>query len=245
MSSSRKSHDILRKRHLVAAWTRPTGRGKGQLSVGSQAEVRVRERLGDLAQESEAVEDERQAVAEEAARDLDLEVEVWRGRVTAVTEPPHRLATANALAIVDSDRARHHVRIGHVDPRPDAQNHPITGELRDRRRCWIVRRLLVRAAVGGEYDLSGGDGDQALTVATVAGQTGGVADPGAVLPIEPHPVDSEALRDDLVAVHDEQAPTMMCVLVAAALVGHPDAAARGRTQLNRLSGQQRDATDPA
>src|SRR3954470_6403561 len=57
----RKSHDILRKRHLVAAWTRPTGRGKGQLSVGPQAEVRVRERLGDLAQESEAVEDERQA----------------------------------------------------------------------------------------------------------------------------------------------------------------------------------------
>ena len=74
---------------------------------------------------------------------------------------------------------------------------------------------------------------------------GGVADPGAVLPIEPHPVDREALRNYLVAVHDEQAPTMMCVLVAAALVGHPNAAARGRTQLNRLSGQQRDATDPA
>src|SRR4051794_41898888 len=98
MTSSRKSHDILRKRHLVAAWTRPTGRGKGQLSVGTQAEVRVRERLGDLAQESEAVEDERQPVTEEAAGDLDLGGGGGGGRVAAVSGPPHPPAPAEALA---------------------------------------------------------------------------------------------------------------------------------------------------
>ena len=78
--ASRKSQDIVIQRHLAAARTRPRGRGKGQLSVGPQTQVPVPERVGDLAQELEAVEDERQAVAEEKAPDLDLHVEVWRGR---------------------------------------------------------------------------------------------------------------------------------------------------------------------
>src|SRR5215211_3044538 len=221
------------------------GWGKGQLSVGPQAEVLVRERFGDLAQESEAVEYERQAVAEETSRDLDLEMEVWRGRVAAVTEPSQHLATANALADVDLNGARNHVCIGQVGSRPDAQNHVIAGELWDRRWNRIVRRRLVGGAVADDDHLASGHGDQGLTVAPVAGQTGRIADPGAMAAIEPHPVNGEALRDDLVAVHNKQTPTMMCVLVAAALVGHPNTAARGRTQLHRLAGPKRNATDPA
>src|SRR5213079_3082869 len=100
MSLPGKPHDIFRQRHLEAACTRAMGRGKGQLSVGPQAEVLVRERLGDLTQELEAVENERQAVTEEAALDLDLEVDVWRGRVAAVTKSSEHLAAANVLADV-------------------------------------------------------------------------------------------------------------------------------------------------
>jgi hypothetical protein len=83
----------------VAACRRITRWGKGQLSVGPQAEDLVREvRAGDLAQEPEASEDERQTVAGETARGLDLKMEVWRGRVAAVTELSQQLATANALS---------------------------------------------------------------------------------------------------------------------------------------------------
>src|SRR4051794_22081375 len=156
-------------------------------------------------------------------------MEVWRGRVAAVTEPSQHLATANALADVDSNGARLQVRIGQEDSRPHAQNHAIAGELWDRGWYWIVRRRLVREAVAGDDHLSSGHGDQGLTIASVAGQTGGVSDPGLVAAIEPHPINREALRDDLVAVHDEQAPTMMRVLVAAPLVRHPNAPTRGWT----------------
>jgi hypothetical protein len=63
-----------------------------------------------------------------------------------------------------------------------------------------------------------------------------------MLLIEPHPINGEALRDDLVAVHDEQAATMMCVVVAAPLARTPNAAAHGCTQLQRRPGAQPDAT---
>ena len=56
-----------------------------------------------------------------------------------------------------------------------------------------------------------------------------------MLPIEHDPINGEALRDDLVAVHDEQAPTMMCGVVAAPLDRYPNAAAHGRTQPNGSS----------
>ena len=226
------------------AFTRLTGGCKRQLSVGPQAEDLVREvGAGDLAQEPEALEDERQAVADEAARGRDLEVEVWRGRVAAVAEPAQHLATANAVSDVNPDRARLHVRIDHVSVRRDAQRDVIAREVGERRRRWIVRRRLIREFVAGDYHLSSSRGDQGLAVAEVAGQTVGVSDPGPVLLIEHHPINGEALRNDLVAVHDEQAPTMMCVVVAATLARPPDAAAHGRTQLQRLSASQRDVTD--
>ena len=68
--------------------------------------------------------------------------------------------------------------------------------------------------------------------------------PDAVL-IEPHPIDGEALRDDLVAVNDEQPPTVMCVVVAASLARPPDAAAYGRPEPQWRSGGERDASDQA
>src|SRR5205823_5442142 len=114
----RKSQDIVIQRHLAAARTRPRARGKSQLSVGPQTEVPVPERVGDLAQELEAVEDEGQAVADETAPDLDLHVEMWRGRGAAVAELSQHLATANVLSDADSDGARLHVRVQEVDPRP-------------------------------------------------------------------------------------------------------------------------------
>src|SRR4051812_26488412 len=64
----RKPHDIEIERHLASARTRPMGWVKGQLPIRPQAEVLVRDGLGDLAEDSEAIEYERQAVAEEAAR---------------------------------------------------------------------------------------------------------------------------------------------------------------------------------
>jgi hypothetical protein len=73
----RKTHDTAIKRRLVAACPRITGWGERQLPVGPHAEDLVREvRAGDLAQEPEASEDERQPVAGEGARGLDLEMEV-------------------------------------------------------------------------------------------------------------------------------------------------------------------------
>ena len=81
------------QRHLAAARARLGARGEGQLSVGPQPEVPVPERVGDLAQELEAVEDEREAVADEAARDLDLLVEVGRcgtTRLPSTASSPRR-----------------------------------------------------------------------------------------------------------------------------------------------------------
>ena len=66
-----------------------------------------------------------------------------------------------------------------------------------------------------------------------------------MLLIELHPIDGEALRDDLVAVHDEQAPAMMCVVVAAPLARDPDAAAARAGPAPTASGAHRDATDQA
>ena len=51
-------------------------------------------------------------------------------------------------------------------------------------------------------------------------------------PIEHHPVNREALRDDQIAVHGEQAPAMMRVDIAAPLIRHSNAAAHGRTSCN-------------
>ena len=67
----------------------------------------------------------------------------------------------------------------------------------------------VRGAVAGDDHRSIGRGEQGLPVADVAGQLVGVADPRTMALVELHPIDGEALRDDLVAVHDEQAPAMM------------------------------------
>ena len=44
-----KSHDVEVQRHLEAACTRRAGWGEGELPVGPQAEVLIRDRLGDLA----------------------------------------------------------------------------------------------------------------------------------------------------------------------------------------------------
>ena len=63
--------------------------------------------------------------------------------------------------------------------------------------------------------------------------------------IELDPINGEALRDDPVAVHGEQAPAMMCGVVAAALCRYPQPAAHGRAQLQRFLGPHRDATDQA
>ena len=112
------------------SWRRGPGRRAGQRAAFRWAAGRgssPRTGLGDLAQESEAFEDERQAVAGETARDLDLEVEVWRRRVAAVTELPQHLATANVLADVDSDRARHHVRIARRSPARRAESTRLPG----------------------------------------------------------------------------------------------------------------------
>ena len=121
------------------------------------------------------------------------------------------------------------------NPRPDAQRDVIAGEVGERRRCWIVRRRLIREAVAGLHHLSSCRGDQGLTVAEVAGQLVGVPDPGPMLLIEHHPIDGEALRDELVAVDDEQAPTVMCVVVAASLARPPDAAPYRRPEPQRRS----------
>src|SRR5262245_25491037 len=86
--SRTESHDIVIQRHLVAARTRLRARNKGQLPVGPQTEIPVPKDGGDLAEKLEAVEDERQAVADEATPDLDLQVDVWRGRGAAVTGTP-------------------------------------------------------------------------------------------------------------------------------------------------------------
>jgi hypothetical protein len=130
------------------------------------------------------------------------------------------------------------VLVEHVDPRPDAQHDVIAGELFERRRFWIVRRRLVWSAVAGDYHRSIGHGNQRLTVVEVAGQTGGVSDPGPMAPIKLDPINGKALRDDLVTVHDEQTPPMMRVLIAAPLGRHPDAAAHARTQHHRRLGPQ-------
>jgi hypothetical protein len=44
-----KSNDVEVQRHLEAACTRWAGWGEGELTVGPQAEVLIRDRLGDLA----------------------------------------------------------------------------------------------------------------------------------------------------------------------------------------------------
>jgi hypothetical protein len=44
-----KSHDVEVQRHLEAACTRRAGWGEGELPVRPQAEVFIRDRLGDLA----------------------------------------------------------------------------------------------------------------------------------------------------------------------------------------------------
>src|SRR5262245_39460162 len=69
--SSAESHHIVIQRHLAAARPRLRARDKGQLSVGPQTEIPVPKHGGDLAEKLEAAEDERQAVADEAAPDLD------------------------------------------------------------------------------------------------------------------------------------------------------------------------------
>src|SRR5262245_23864485 len=92
-----ESHDIVIQRHLVAARTRLRARGKGQLSVGPQTEIPVPKDGGDLAEKLEAAEDERQAVADEATPDHDLQVDVRRGRGAAVPEQPQHLAPGHAL----------------------------------------------------------------------------------------------------------------------------------------------------
>ena len=135
--------------------------------------------------------------------------------------------------------------IAQVDPWCDAQNHVVAGEPRERRRRRIVRRRRVRGAVAGDDHRSIGRGEQGLPVADVAGQLVGVADPRTMALVELHPIDGEALRDDLVAVHDEQAPAMMCGVVAAALGRDPEPAAHRRAQLQRFLGPHRDATDQA
>ena len=103
MLAAAKSYDVAVERHLETACARPAGRGKGQLSCVSQAEVAVPERVGDPAEELESVEDERPAVGEEATSDLDLHVEVWSRRVAAVAEPSEHLATANVLSDADTN----------------------------------------------------------------------------------------------------------------------------------------------
>src|SRR5262245_39155096 len=138
--SRTESHDIVIQRHLVAARTRRRARNKGQLSVGPQTEIPVPKHGGDLAEKLEAAEDERQAVADEATRDLELHVDVWRGRGAAVPEQPQHLAPAHALSNADSYRPRLHECIDEVDPRSDTQRHVIAGEPRKRRRWWIMRR---------------------------------------------------------------------------------------------------------
>jgi hypothetical protein len=75
----RKSHEVAVEWHFEAAGTRPARWGEAELAVGPQAEVFVRERVGDLAQELKPVEDEGQAVADETRRDLNLKMEVWGG----------------------------------------------------------------------------------------------------------------------------------------------------------------------
>jgi hypothetical protein len=109
------------------------------------------------------------------------------------------------------------------------------------------QRRLIREAVAGLYHFSSSRGDQGLTVAQVVGQTGRVSDPGPMLLIEPHPVNGEALRNDLVAVHDEQAPTMMCVVVAAALARPPPKGRCARaeptsTAVGRAAGRDRPSS---
>ena len=113
----RESHEVAVERHLEAASARPARWGEAKLAIGPQAEVLIRERVGDLTQELKPVKDERQAVGDEARRDLHLEMEVWGGGVAAVTELAQQLATTNALSNMNTDRARFHVRIEQVDPR--------------------------------------------------------------------------------------------------------------------------------
>jgi hypothetical protein len=53
------------------------------------------------------------------------------------------------------------------------------------------------------------------------------------------------LRDDLIAVDHEEAATMMGVEATAALVGHPDTAARRGSEFERLPVLHRNAADHA
>ena len=135
-----KSHHVSVERHLEAACARCPARAKRSGPFGLRPRFASEKGLGDLTEELEAIEDQRQAVADKTRRDLDLQVEVWGGGVAAITQRSQQLATANALSNVNTDRARFHVCVEEVDAGADAQRHVVAGEPCEGRRFWIVRR---------------------------------------------------------------------------------------------------------
>jgi hypothetical protein len=107
-------------------WSSVAGANQNVIETGAnrrkEQRVRNRKRLKTNDRPSPA----------KVGRGPDLEMDVWRGRVAAVTELSQHPATANALSDADSDGARLHVRIEQAwarsparilgrDPRPAVQ----------------------------------------------------------------------------------------------------------------------------